>query len=292
LDIKEYLKAKRTLIDAHLNSLIPEANFPYAQLFQAARYSLLGSGKRLRPILALAACESLGGDLDNAIIPSCALELIHTYSLIHDDLPCMDNDDFRRGKPTLHKVVPESQALLAGDFLLTYAFEVLAKAPNLTNEKKIQLITILAAKAGSGGMIGGQVMDIESVDKDIGIDTLRTIHQCKTGALICASVEFGGILANADQAQLEILRQFGNEMGLAFQIIDDIRDIKFSQQKHGRQIASDVINKKTTYATLLGIEEAHQVAFQYYKGAIEKLNTLPLKTSYLSKLAETIVCVS
>ena len=289
MDIKQYLQSKQRLIDQHLDRLVPEKDVPYNQLFKAARYSLLGRGKRLRPILALATCETLGGLEDVSLTPVCALELIHTYSLIHDDLPCMDNDDFRRGQPTLHKVFPEGLALLAGDFLLTFAFELLACSPGLTNEQKVKLMKILAQKSGSQGMIVGQVMDIEAVEKEIDLDTLRYIHQHKTGALITASVEFGAILANASENQINILNQFSKEIGLAFQIIDDVLDVTSSEQKHGRTIASDVINKKATYVMLLGLEQSQKTAFKLLESAINKLKQLSLNTSLLANLAETIV---
>lgn len=289
MDIEQYLQSKRRLIDHQLDILVPENDAPFNQLFKAARYSLLGNGKRLRPILALATCETLGGSEEMALAPVCALELVHAYSLIHDDLPCMDNDDFRRGKPTLHKVFPEGHALLAGDFLLTFAFELLATAPRLTNEQKVKLISILAQKSGSQGMIAGQLMDIEAVEKEISLDLLRYIHQFKTGALITASVEFGAILANASEIQMNILSQFAKEIGLAFQIIDDVLDVTSSEQKHGKTVASDVINKKTTYVALLGLEQSRSTAIKLLESAVHKLKQLSLNTSLLANLAKMIV---
>jgi geranylgeranyl diphosphate synthase, type II len=289
MDILSYLNEKRKLIDQQLNELIPEKPGPFQQLHQAARYSLFGNGKRMRPLLALATCEAFNGKEELAIQPVCALEFIHTYSLIHDDLPCIDNDDFRRGKPTLHKAFSEGHALLTGDFLLTFAFETLVKAPTISNEQKIKLIETLSCKAGSQGMIGGQVMDIEGSDRELDLETLRFTHQLKTGALITASVLFGGILANADSTQMELLRMFGEEIGLAFQIIDDIHDITLCEQKHGKFISSDVINKKSTYVTLLGLEKSQQIAFELFDSAVNKLNQLKCNTSLLRKLAEIVV---
>lgn len=289
MDIADYLKEKSARIDQELNKLIPEKDVPYRQLFSAARYSLKSGGKRLRPILALATTETLGGCLESALVPACALEMIHTYSLIHDDLPCMDNDDFRRGKPTLHKVFPEGHAVLTGDFLLTHAFEVLANDAKLSPKQKLELIRLLAENAGSKGMLGGQVMDLEAEGKSIDINTLRQIHRHKTGALISASIEFGGIIADAPSEQLNILRKFGEEIGLAFQIIDDVLDVTASQQKHGKAIASDVANHKTTYATLMGLEESKQLALSLFQSALDELKKLPVNTALLAKLAEFII---
>lgn len=289
MDILDYLQDKKNRIDRQLGLLLPETQGPLQHLYQAARYSLFGKGKRIRPILALAASEIFQVEEDIALIPACTLELIHTYSLIHDDLPSMDNDDFRRGKPTLHKVYSEGHALLTGDFLLTYAFEILAKVPNVPDEKKIKLIHTLSDRSGSNGMIGGQAMDIDAVDKELELSTLRYIHQLKTGALITASIEFGGILGNANTSQMEILRQFGNQVGLAFQIIDDIQDVTMSEQKHGKYIPSDVINKKSTYVTLLGLEKSKQIAIQLFDSALNKLSQLNLETTHLRQLAEHVV---
>src|ERR1700733_13555891 len=229
MDLISYIQAHISEINRTLETLVPENNLPHNTLFQAARYALIGPGKRIRPLLTLATVQILQGNLSNALEPACAIELIHTYSLIHDDLPCMDNDDFRRGKPTLHKVFPEGHALLTGDFLLTFAFELLATAPKLSDKQKIKLIQTLAERSGSDGMIGGQALDIEAAEKEMDPNALSFIHQLKTGALITASIEFGGILGHADEAQMDILRQFGNAIGLAFQIIDDIQDITMSE---------------------------------------------------------------
>lgn len=289
MNIEDYILEKKHLIDQQMDLLIPERQGPFQKLFQAARYSLLGKGKRIRPILTLATSEIFEANETAALIPACTLEFIHTYSLIHDDLPCMDNDDFRRGQPSLHKVYPEGHALLTGDLLLTFAFETLAKSPFITNDQKIQLIDTLASKSGSNGMIGGQAMDIEAVDKELELDALRHIHELKTGALLTASIEFGGIIGQANDFQMEILKQFGHSIGLAFQIIDDIHDVTFCEQKHGKLISSDVVNKKTTYVTLLGLEKSKLLAVQLYESAISKLNLLKLNTSRLNQLAELII---
>jgi geranylgeranyl diphosphate synthase, type II len=284
-----YLKEKSRLIQEELEKLLPERNTPYNTLSQAARYSLMGNGKRIRPILALATVESLGGHEKTALPAVCALELVHTYSLIHDDLPCMDNDDFRRGKPTLHKIYPEGHAVLAGDFLLTFAFEILANTSHLSPTQKVELIKILAQNSGGDGMIAGQIMDIEAEGKQINLEMLKTIHQYKTGKMITASILFGGILANADASNLELLKQFGDDIGLSFQIVDDILDVTASEQKHGKSIASDQVNHKATYVSLLGLEKAKEEANKLLHSALEKLHKLPCETVHLKQLAEFIV---
>lgn len=289
MDLNTYIKEKGGLIEKQLDKLIPEQEVPYKILFQAARYSVLGSGKRLRPILALATTEMLGSPIENALVPACALEMVHTYSCIHDDLPCMDNDDFRRGKPTLHKAFPEGHAVLAGDFLLTYAFEILANAPKLSAEQKTRLIAILANRSGGAGMIAGQVMDLEAEGKTISLEHLQHIHNAKTGAMIAASIEFGAVVANAPKEHLTTLTQFGQDIGLAFQIIDDILDVTSSEKKHGHKIASDLKNGKATYVALLGLEKSQTAAQALFEKAICKLRALPYSTDLLEELAQLIV---
>lgn len=282
MNINEYIQNQSALIEKRLNDLVTEKNISYNNLLRAARYSLLDGGKRLRPILALATAETLGSYPAHALDPACALEMIHTYSLIHDDLPCMDDDDFRRGKPSLHKAFSESHAVLAGDFLLTYAFEVTINASHLTPQQKVELVSHLAKNSGAEGMIGGQVMDMESEDKEIPLKFLREIHERKTGALITTAIEFGAIVANASLPHRNILRQFGYEIGLAFQVIDDVLDVTSNKN-------SDVKNRKSTYVTLLDVEKAKTLAHAHYQAAIEKLKELPYDTSLLSALAELVV---
>lgn len=288
-DIAHYLQAQGHIIEQELDRLVPLHHGPYQQLFESARYALLGNGKRLRPILTLTTTRLLGGDPHLALTPACTLEFIHTYSMIHDDLPCMDNDDYRRGKLTVHRKYSEGHAVLTGDFLLTYAFEVLATHPHLSAEKKSQLIATLAHRSGSNGMIGGQVMDLAYEGKKISLDHLRILHRNKTAALITAAVEFGGIIANATPVQLDHLRQFGEAIGLAFQIIDDILDVTSSHAKHGRTIASDIINEKSTYVSLLGIEQAQAYAQHLYTQALQSLKALPYDTSLLVGLADFVL---
>ncbi len=289
MDIEPYLQQQRDRIERELERLIPTQHGPCQHLFEAARYSLLGGGKRLRPILAIATAEMLGKNRDHVLTPACCLELIHTYSLIHDDLPCMDDDDFRRGKPSLHKAYPEGHAVLTGDYLLTHAFEVLANLPYLTSHKKVALISILATRAGGSGMIAGQVMDLAAEGKEMDSKALELMHLKKTGALITASVEFGAIIAEAAPSEMELLRSFSHDIGLAFQIVDDILDLTASEKKHGKVVASDVINGKTTYATLLGIADARALANQWYCSALRHLQDLPYDTTRLQVLANRLV---
>lgn len=280
LNLESYLAARSDLIEKQLNKLVPESPLPYNILFQAARYSLLNGGKRLRPILALATAETLGADIKTALSPACALEMVHTYSLIHDDLPCMDDDDFRRGKLSLHKAFPEGHAVLAGDYLLTHAFHILAEDTTLSNDKKVRLISILSKRSGGDGMIGGQVMDLESEGKQISLETLRLIHRNKTGAMITASIEFGGIIAEATESQQKILHKFGEEIGLAFQIIDDVLDVASKQE---------VAKQKATYVSLLGVEKSKALAYDLLHSALAELSKLPKDVGLLSALAERLV---
>lgn len=292
MELKSYLASQTEKIDRRLAELVPQQNTVHAHLYEAARHSLLGPGKRIRPILTLATTEALGGNCDQALSPACALELVHTYSLIHDDLPCMDNDDFRRGRPTLHRVYPEGHAVLTGDFLLTYAFEVLADDPLLNGSQRLALISRLARHAGGEGMIAGQVLDIAAEGKQLDLAALQQIHMGKTAAMLTASVEFGGIVSNASPSQMLQLHSFGQKIGLAFQIVDDILDVTASHDKHGRAVASDIVNNKTTYVSLLGIEQARRSAEQLLLEAYDALESLPLKgqgASILRQLAELIV---
>lgn len=286
--IDSHISQIRLLVDERLEQLVSEQNVPYNQLFKAARYALAGGGKRIRPLLLIATAEALGADRMKALTAACAIEMIHTYSLIHDDLPCMDNDDFRRGKPTVHRAFPEAHALLAGDFLLTYAFEAITSDPLLSPAKQSALIATLAKAAGGSGMIGGQIMDIDATDKTIDAHTLQLIHRLKTGALINAAVEMGAIVGEASDTEKSHLIAFGNAIGLAFQIVDDILDLIASEEKHGRKTSSDVINGKTTYISLYGLEASKQKAEQQIAIAQANLKAISRDTSILSSIANSI----
>jgi geranylgeranyl diphosphate synthase type II len=289
MNISAYVQTQGRLIEERLGVLIPQKQGAYSELYKAARYSLLGGGKRLRPILALATAETFGVPQELALTPACCLEMIHTYSMIHDDLPCMDDDDFRRGKPSLHRTYAEGHAVLAGDFLLTYPFEVLAKESTLTAQQKVDLIAVLAHHAGGEQMIAGQWMDLECEGQSIGVEKLRLIHSKKTGAMISASIQFGGILADLPDAHMELLKKFGHDIGLAFQIVDDILDVTASQQKHGKAVGSDAANQKSTYVTLLGLQASQHLADHLFDTAVGRLNELPCDTELLQALAETLV---
>ncbi len=265
----------------------------YATLFEAMEYSVKNGGKRVRPLLTLLFCDACGGDVKAAIPMATAVEYIHTYSLIHDDLPCMDDDDFRRGKPSNHKVYGEAMALLAGDGLLTAAFErisVWSQAGLYSPEVAVRAIAELSAYAGSRGMIGGQVIDIQNENKpDITFETLQLLDGLKTGALIEAACALGCIVAGADEDKIFAAKSFASRIGLAFQIKDDILDVTSSLEKLGKQTGSDIENGKTTYVTLLGVEKCQQMVDQLTEEAMKELesfdNNEALKeyAQYLSK---------
>ena len=262
------------LIEERLNHLIPEEESP---LFQAARYSLLAPGKRLRPQLVLVSAKAFGADIETALDPACAIEMVHAYSLIHDDLPCMDDDDLRRGLPSLHKVVGEGMALLAGDYLLTYAFEVLACARFLSAEQKIELIQALSRAAGAGGMIGGQAIDLASEGKRIDETALKTMHIGKTAALLTACLEFGAILGNASFETKKLLREIGRDMGLAYQILDDILDETGTTQELGKKTGADAAKNKPNAVSLYGLQEARFQLQKLESACFEKLSPFPIE---------------
>lgn len=289
MNIDNYLKTKKALVEQKLDLLVPEKETSFSSLYTAARYSLLAGGKRLRPILAIATAEAFGKTDHSTLSAACALEMIHTYSLIHDDLPCMDDDDFRRGKPSLHKAFNEAHAVLTGDYLLTYAFEVIANDPLLNPQQKVNLVSLISKNSGCQGMIAGQVMDIQAEGKTIDIESLKAIHRYKTGALINASILTGAIVGGATPLEFQLLNDFGHDIGLAFQIIDDVLDVTCSEVKHGKKTASDATNDKTTYVTLLGIDEARNTADALYKRSINHLEKLNQDTSILKELAKCLV---
>lgn len=264
-------------IETALKSVLTFPDSSQEKLFEAARYSVLNGGKRLRPQLVLAACSSLGGDFNAAILPAAALELIHCYSLIHDDLPAMDNDDFRRGKPSLHRYADEGTAILTGDFLLTYAFELIATAPLLSEKKKVDLIAALAKASGGQGMVAGQLLDLEASHEKKEAPHLREIHLKKSAELIACGVLFGAIIAGVDAGSLELCRSFGLEIGLAFQVQDDILDA--DGQDEG----------KATYVGCYGLDASKRIVQELKTQAVEKLKRLPLKNGHLEELALRMV---
>lgn len=284
------LGARLKLIDDTLSALLSQELCPRSPLLlEAARYSLLSPAKRMRPLLVLITCEMLGGNRDLALRPACALEMIHTYSLIHDDLPCMDDDDFRRGRPSLHKAFDEATAVLAGDFLLTYPFEILASSPGLSDALKTQLIAVLSKRAGGDGMIGGQILDLAAEGKHLPLEDLQTVHHLKTGALLSCAVEMGALLAGASQQMFKALRAFGKKIGLAFQIADDILDVTAGVVKKGKASGSDSVNQKATYVTLLGLDQARAAAKETLAQALSSLETLGDAAQPLREFASRLV---
>jgi geranylgeranyl diphosphate synthase, type II len=277
------------MLEKRLVELIPKEGGYYSSLYDAARYSLLSGGKRLRPQLIFAVAEAL--DCDPAIVldPACAIEMIHTYSMIHDDLPCMDDDDLRRGIPTLHKVFGEALALLAGDFLLTHAYKVLAEAPHLDLQQKIAMIQTLASLSGGDGMIGGQVIDITTTGKPVSREILETTHLLKTGALIASSLLFGGLAAGADSDTLKSLRNIGFQLGLAYQVVDDVLDQTSEEKRRGKKEGPDQAHGNTTYATLLGNEKALAYAEDLLEEALKDIQTFSTQNQKLSELAVSLV---
>lgn len=289
LDLASYLQDKKKLVEIALEGSLPIIR--PEKIYEAMRYSLLAGGKRLRPILCLTTCELLGGTIEMAMPTACALEMIHTMSLIHDDLPAMDNDDYRRGKLTNHKVFGEDIAILAGDGLLAYAFEFVAtQTENVAPKNIIEVIARLGRTVGAAGLVGGQVLDLESEGKtDITAETLTFIHTHKTGALLETSVVSGAILAGAGEEDVQKLSQYAQNIGLAFQIIDDILDITATQEELGKTAGKDLLAQKATYPSLLGIEESRNQAQQLVDSAIEKLDRYKDKAQPLRAIAQYIV---
>lgn len=282
--LQEYQRLVDTALDQAISVVYPE------KIYEAMRYSLLAGGKRLRPILCLATCEMAGGTIEMAMPTACALEMIHTMSLIHDDLPAMDNDDYRRGKLTNHKVYGEDTAILAGDGLLAYAFEFVAvNTLNVPAEQVLKVIAKLGRALGAAGLVGGQVVDLESEGKlDVSLETLNFIHNHKTAALLEASVVCGGILAGMQAEDLQRLSCFAQNIGLAFQIIDDILDITATQEQLGKTAGKDLQAQKVTYPSLWGIEESLNQAQQLIAAAIAQLEPFGDKATPLKVLAHYI----
>jgi geranylgeranyl pyrophosphate synthase len=259
-------------------------------LYAASSYSLQIGGKRIRPILCLASANAVGlQDRDLLSYPACAIELIHTYSLIHDDLPAMDDDDLRRGKPSLHKAYDEATAILVGDGLQARAFELLADAPGLSAEQKIAMVKVLAAAAGPRGMVGGQFIDIQATDSDMGLEELQAMHSLKTGALIRASLALGGIAAGATEEQLAALDAYGSHIGLAFQVVDDILDVEGDTQTLGKTQGKDGEANKPTYVKLMGLEGAKGEARRLLEAALVALGDFGESADHLRDLARYIV---
>ena len=272
MDLNTYLAEKRGVVEAGLGELLPrEDEYPQA-LHRAMRYSLLAGGKRLRPILVLASCEAVGGDPALALNTACAFECVHTYSLVHDDLPAMDDDDLRRGRPTCHKVFGEATAILAGDALLTAAFGLVASTPDVDGAPLARVVRELVRGAGSAGMIGGQMVDIESEGREISFPVLEYIHIHKTGMLILAAVRSGAILGGATEEELAGLTRYGEAAGLAFQVADDILDVVGSSSEMGKPTGGDEKKGKATYPSILGLDESRKRAAELVERAVDALD--------------------
>ncbi len=284
-DLQVYLADRTEAVNRALDRFLPRATTRPATIHKAMRYSLFAGGKRMRPALSLAAAEACGGSPEDALPLACAVECIHTYSLVHDDLPAMDNDDYRRGKLTNHKVFGEGIAILAGDALLTQAFEIAARCKGWPRYSHRAIILELTHAAGSGQLIAGQVADLEGEGKKISADQLKYIHERKTSALLCCSARLGGMSANCTVAQLKALTDFGYHVGLAFQIIDDILDITQTSERLGKTAGKDTKARKATYPTIVGMEKSRKIAQHLTHRAFDALKIFRGKAVALEALA-------
>lgn len=287
--LKDEWQRRRALVEAALARALREEEALDARLAESMRYSLLAGGKRLRPILLMAAADAAGGDGEAYLTSACAIEMIHTYSLIHDDLPSMDDDDYRRGKLTNHKVYGAGLATLAGDALLTLAFETLTRQEGVSAETLVRVVREVSEAAGPNGMVGGQSIDLASEGKQIGRDALRRMHMAKTGALFRASVRAGAILAGASGAALGALTDYAEAFGLAFQITDDILDVTGDEAALGKPVGSDARHEKSTYVSLTSLDEARRLAQEARARAGEALRPLGARAAFLDGLAAYLV---
>jgi geranylgeranyl diphosphate synthase type II len=287
--ITDYLTSRQKMVDHALQAFLPKSSVKPKTIHKAMRYSVFAGGKRLRPILCLAAGECCGGAASAALPLASAVECIHTYSLIHDDLPCMDDDDLRRGMPTSHKVFGEAIAILAGDALLTFAFELAAQILPRPRYSLKDVISELAIASGSRNLIAGQVADLESEGKRVSLPALRFIHQSKTAALLCTSVRLGAMSANATPAHLQSLSEFGMSLGLAFQVIDDILDVTQSSETLGKSAGKDLVSEKATYPSVIGLKESRKVAKRLTEEAHRSLNPFARKAEILHGLADYLL---
>jgi geranylgeranyl diphosphate synthase type II len=280
----------RQLVDRTLDRLVPTEETPPVIIHRAMRYSLMAGGKRIRPLLCIEAANAVGGNAESTAHPACALEMVHTYSLIHDDLPALDNDDLRRGRPTCHKVFGDAMAILAGDALLTLAFQVLAQTPETSPEVRSRLVEELALAGGTvGGMIGGQVFDLEGEHRKPTAALLESIHRAKTGALLRGSVRIGAIFAGANDIELDALSRFGEHVGLAFQIVDDILDVEQSSEQLGKTAGKDAEQEKITFPAVYGLDASKRMAAEERTKAYDALSTFGNRAESLRKLAALIV---
>lgn len=289
MDFKIWINEKTNKVENYLKNIVKEHHYPQKLIYEAMNYSLLSGGKRLRPVLLLSTYELFQNDEDVAMPFACAMEMIHTYSLVHDDLPAMDNDDYRRGKLSNHKKYGEAAAILAGDGLLNKAFEIGLQAAmnsNIDTERAVKALYEVAKSSGSDGMIGGQVVDMFGYVKILNIEDLKHMYSLKTGAIIKSSVIAGAILGGADEIQLKALENYAEKIGLAFQIEDDILDVTSTLEKLGKAIGSDIANDKITYLSFVSIEEAKRHVDELTREAIESINIFGNKSTNLVELAK------
>ncbi len=289
VNLKTYLATRAAEVDAAMDGFLPKAKERPATIHAAMRYSVFAGGKRLRPVLCLAAAEACGGEISNALAPACAVELMHTYSLVHDDLPAMDDDDLRRGRPTCHKVYGEGMAVLCGDALLTESFIVLAQTAATKRYGTRDYIAELAETGGSRKLIGGQVMDLEGEGKKLTKRDLVRIHEAKTAALLTTSLRLGAMTANATPAKLEALTLFGHALGLAFQVIDDILDVTQSTEMLGKTAGKDQAVEKSTYPAILGLDASRKEAARLTKAAMDALKPFGTKAARLEEIASHLL---
>jgi geranylgeranyl diphosphate synthase type II len=289
--LKAYLSDRQNIIEEALGRYLPGEDNTPEEIFKAIRYSVFAGGKRIRSILCLAAVDALGGDIAQALPVACALELIHTYSLIHDDLPAMDNDDFRRGKPTSHKMFGEAIAILAGDALLTEAFNLLSRAEKvrITAERRLAVIHVIAQAAGIYGMVGGQALDLLAEKTKPDLDVLGDIHRRKTAALIVAAIKSGAIICGASEQKMQALTDYGLNIGMAFQIADDILNVEGDSRLMGKNTGSDEARGKVTYPSIIGLDDARVVLSEYLEAAIQSIADFDARALPLRVIAEYIV---
>ena len=291
MTVESYLAAEGRRIDAALRRFLPPARSVPPTVRRAMSYSLFPGGKRLRPTLAIAACRALGGRPADILPAAVGIEMIHTYSLIHDDLPALDNDDLRRGRASSHRMFGEAMAILAGDALLTHAFEIMSSHPRSPRlaARKIRALALVAQSAGVSGMIGGQVLDLETEGRPFTYAALKRIHRGKTGMLISAAAQAGGIMAGGSSAEIGALRRYGDGIGLAFQIIDDILDQEGTAADLGKSVGKDHHSRKATYPALLGAEKSRRLARRAVEGSIAAVDRFGRRAAPLAEIARFIV---
>ncbi len=290
MDFKAELKEKVKIVDEYMEKFLPpEDKYPEI-IHKAMRYSVFAGGKRLRPIMVMEACRVFGGDVEKAMPFACAIEMIHTYSLIHDDLPALDNDDYRRGRLTSHKMFGENMAILAGDALLHHAFETMAEACVKMNDiKYTKAMLAIAQGAGINGMVAGQVVDVISEGKEIDKDTLDYIHKNKTAAMIIGALKAGAEIGGASDEEIKNIERVGELVGVAFQIQDDILDVTSTLEELGKPINSDEKNHKVTYATMFGVEDASKIVLDMSNEALEILHSMGDRMEFLERLTEYLI---